>query len=560
VIARSSAGRALGYAGYFDDARVLERDLTMRSRPGWIVSLALVAALLTGEAGAADRCGDVDLSKLTTRIYVTPTGTDSDSCGASPSIPCQSIQRGIDRCGHQGCGVLVRYGLYSLREPIRLRDGVSVYGRCVFDSDSDRKYRSVIEAPQDGKPGIIADKIVHRTVLDGVFVRGSDVTSPGGASIAMTVSNSPISLGDLGLTIAHSILSSGKGADGASGGTGVTGGEGGWGSDAAGYIGGAGGAACDGGTAGKGGKGADANRVKVSVEDCFFYCKCEDANESGGETGSPSGAANGGPGRGRGHEGCACDGSHTFQDAEDGASADPGQPGACASTGGVPNANIWGGFDGTNWVSMRGGQGSPGAVGAGGGGGGSGGYAVSMRNGIHPVSGRSGGGGGGGGCGGEGGIGGQQGGASIPLVLFESSVQTGDLVLVSGPGGRGGSGGTGGTGGAGGQGHLGEIGRKVTVYGTACVNQAPGNGGIGGHGGQGGAGGGGGGGDGGPSVGIALVGNAKVDSNSAGIYASQPGTGGTFGQGGRNASDQCKGADGNPGIPGGGKGDWKRAW
>src|SRR5271170_5425058 len=154
----------------------------------------------------ADRCGDVDVWNLTSHIYVSPKGTDSDSCGASPSSPCGSIQRGIDRCGAKGCGVLVRYGLYSLTEPIRLREGVSVYGRCVFDGDSDRKYRSVIVAPPDGKPGIIADKILLRTVLDGVFVRGSDATSPGGASIAMTISNSIFrNPGPVGLAIAHTI-------------------------------------------------------------------------------------------------------------------------------------------------------------------------------------------------------------------------------------------------------------------------------------------------------------------------------------------------------------------
>ena len=204
----------------------------MRFAPRWAIPLAVVAALPAGAAGAADRCGNTDLSALTSRIYVSPAGTDSDTCGTSSSTACQSIQRGIDRCGGAGCGVLVRYGLYTLTDSIRLKDAVNVYGRCVFGNGPDHKYRSVIEAPPDGKPAITAAGINAPTLLDGVFVKGSDATSPGGASIAMTVSDSTA------LTITNSTLSSGKGANGAPGQT-FSGNSGGGGQQ-----GGSGGRAC----------------------------------------------------------------------------------------------------------------------------------------------------------------------------------------------------------------------------------------------------------------------------------------------------------------------------
>ena len=144
--------------------------MAIRFAPACILGLALVPTLAA--AAAADQCGDADLSQLKARFYVAPTGTDSDSCGTVATAACLSIQQGIKRCSGAPCAVLVRYGLYSLEESIKLSNGVSVYGRCVFSGDSARKYRSAIEAPPDGKPGIVADKINLPTLLDGVLRLG----------------------------------------------------------------------------------------------------------------------------------------------------------------------------------------------------------------------------------------------------------------------------------------------------------------------------------------------------------------------------------------------------
>ena len=546
-----------------------------RRAPDCLVSLArrlvavpvLVLILGTSPARAADRCGDADLSTLASRIYVATSGHDSASCGNTAAGACQSIQQGIGRCSDLRCAVLVRHGLYALAQTIQIKDGVNVYGRCVFDGDADSRERSVLQAPPGGTPAINAAGIRSATLLDGFFVRGSDATSPGAASIAMTVTDSAA------LTLRWMQVVSGKGGDGAPG-VSADGAQGGSGQSPIGDVGGEGGDACGGGLAGKGGKGADIQQVSSSG--CFVTCKCSNNNwpNSAGKPGQDSGTVKGGGGGGTAPAGCACDG-RGGDNAGDGPVGTPGNSGACGDPGGTPNANIWGGFEGVKWVPARGGQGSPGAVGSGGGGGGSGGYAANLDMSGAPWDwkavdehGRPGGGGGGGGCGGAGGTGGQQGGASIPIVVVNASVNMiGDQyrnVFVPGPGGRGGNGGRGGMGGPGGPGVAGASGhyRSFSSAGV-CNGTVPGNGGQGGQGGQGGAGAGGAGGNGGPSVGIALVGRSPAPSGSTGVYEGQPGAGGpTKDSGGQNAPQPnrpvpCKGTDGTPGATGGTSG-WQK--
>jgi F5/8 type C domain len=528
----------------FSGGTVPERGSTMRLAPGWIIPLGLVIVLAAGAAGAADRCGNADLSALTSRIYVSPAGTDSDSCGTSSSTSCQSIQRGIDRCGGAGCGVLVRYGLYTLPEAIRLKDAVNVYGRCVFDNGADHKYRSVIEAPPDGKPAITAASINSPTLLDGVFVKGSDATSPGGASVAMTVSDSGA------LTITNSTLSSGKGADGApgqtfSGNSGGGGAQPGW--QQAG-PGGGGGPACPSSGSPLPGRGGDGGPGTWNRgEGCFLECDCKNNNDPTGQTGQDSGDVKGAGGGGGGHPGPSCSGSG-HESVGDGGQGSPGNPGSCSAVGGATTADIWGAFTGTDWHPGRGGSGVPGSTGSGGGGGGGGGACTyyTEGGGWRDDNGLPAGGGGGGGCGGPGGQGGQQGGASIVIVLFKSAATIMGDVLVPGPGGQGGAGAIGSQGGPGGSGASGAQGRNG-------FRGCPGSGGPGGVGGQGGAGGGGAGGNGGPSVGTAFVSSDYKFSRF--IYDVQPGPRGLGGAGGKNAPDQCQAAKGSDGVNGGG-GKW----
>jgi hypothetical protein len=122
------------------------------------------------------------------------------------------------------------------------------------------------------------------------------------------------------------------------------------------------------------------------------------------------------------------------------------------------------------------------------------------------------------GCGGGGGgsgSGGRGGGSSVPLYVWDATVQIVAGTLVAGDGGTGGNGGPGGTGGPSGSGSTGSNGPGCTVRcsGLAVCTSfmgagAGGTGGLGGHGGQGGVGGGG---AGGSSLAIVQGGSAVVD-------------------------------------------------
>jgi hypothetical protein len=512
-------------------------------------------------------CGDADLSGLSEKIYVSPTGFDNSGCGLAVVSPCASISQGIANCAPSGCGVLVRYGRYQTSATIAIRNGVNVYGGCVFEGPS-HNYRTVIEmspAPgtAPGTPAISAASINTPTTVHGLVVLGKDETAAGTASIAMTVSASK------GLTLVESTLLAGKGGDGAAGGSsqGQRGGDGQSGNGGSGGGGGGAGPSCPSNhtsSAGDGGGGGDGLKGELKFPYfCLFTCPCGYPNldASLGHQGMASGSAGGGVGGARAwgaHYCTAPAGTEDFY----GKTGGFGSAGACANQGGTQNSLLWGTANpqsGT-WLPGAGNGGAAGSVGSGGGGGSSGGYCVGFPDGLHPVfvHGYPGGGGGGGGCGGVGGSGGQQGGASISLVLVNSTVAgvPSKNSLIPGPGGRGGNGGTGGAGGFGGSGGPGYPAGPTKVSSDDC----PAPSGSGGPGGQGGAGSGGSGGNGGPSIGIALVAGSPDPTspgNYPGIYAGLPGAPGGRGPGGQNAAqpnvqpNPCKAVDGAEGIPGG---------
>lgn len=506
--------------------------------------LGVVVLALLGEPRLlAVYCAEVDITDPPRAIYVSPLGADTPTCGQSADAPCASIQQGIDRCRQAGpgCGVLVRHGLYTPPAPVELADGISVYGSCVF-SGPHRGYRSVVR----GRPAIRANRIMTPTMLHGFQIVGTDGVAPGEASIAMTVSTSTR------LALSANVIASGKGADGRSGSPAGSGGRGGDGLAALGDAGGFGGPACaesPSTTAGRGGQGADFQQLYSSG--CFLACNCENNNypNSLGRPGQDSGTVKGGSGGDRASSGCHCSGTLNVSSG-DGAPGTAGNPGACGRRGGSASHSVGGSFQETTWRPAQSGTGDTGDVGSGGGGGGSGGFAVTLAP-TTDYPGRPGGGGGGGGCGGPGGTGGWQGGASIPLVLFQSSLagSVATNAFVPGPGGRGGAGTTGGSGGLGGSGHDGLAGHQNGPSGS-CDGSFPGSGGTGREGGQGGAGAGGAGGNGGPSYAIAFVGSSLVPDGYTGGYAGQPGFGGPKGPGGQNTSSQCGGAAGEDGALG----------
>ncbi len=183
------------------------------------------------------------------------------------------------------------------------------------------------------------------------------------------------------------------------------------------------------------------------------------------------------------------------------------------------------------WLGTAGTNGEDGCSGHGGGGGG-GGRGVSSQSGVQYGSG--GGGGGAGGCAGGGGPGGKAGGASLGVLLDQSTGARIENCVIStsdaGDGGVGGNGGTGGTGGLGGPWTNGQSGYYS---------------GEGGTGGQGTNGGKGGGGAGGVSYAVYLSDTVLTLPGNNTLSNGQPGIGGST-SGIKNAVDGVSGLFNSP--------------
>jgi hypothetical protein len=388
-------------------------------------------------ANQAWACGNADLSHLSSRVYVSPQGSDNGSCGTSTGSACQTIAQGIQRCSGSGCGVLVAWGEYSQNAAIPLRNGVNVYGGCLPASQSSPSYVSSIQAPAGGLPPMSANQISSATVLQGFQLSGSAAGGTTGApSIALQVTNSS------GLQIMDTEILAGTGGQGGTGGNGGTGTEGGKATGAnPGYNG-----AC---SNTQGGWGAGQNSPDGPSSGCSdIGCpgSCGNPGCAGywGQTGTTGiEAQGGGPGSG------VCESCPTHW----AGTGNPGNPGTDAGCGGAATAStdITGSFSGGVWKGSVGGTGGNGGVGGGGAGGGAGGfYAGNCFWVLTQSVGGAGGGGGAGGCGGGGGLGGQQGGASFAVIAVASTLNFTRSRIVAGMSGLGGAGGPAGTGGAGG--------------------------------------------------------------------------------------------------------------
>ena len=482
-------------------------------------------------------CKGANLAPLSTLVYVRSDGSDAAGCGTTTAGACASIQSGINACAATGCGVLVRHGVYDLTTQINLRDGVSVYGGCLFDGETGRSYRSVINGPAD-QPAVSAASIATATVFQHFVVRAGDSLRGGSASVAMAVSSSS------GLALNEVRLVAGRGAPGVPGASVGAAGAGQPGSIPPYNFGGA---ACNGsvGDAGRGGLGG-INQI-TGVSGCFIDCACTNAlTAPGAGNPSPGGAPGGVGGTSAGGAGCAC-APRASDSPGVGDSGLAGAAGTCSAQPGAPAANLTGTFDAAgHWQPLSGGAGVSGDIGAGGGGGHAGGIAVDIANGNYPYSGGGGSGGGGGGCGGLPGTGGSQGGASIALAVDTIGTVDAFSVLVAGPGGNGGVGGQGGIGGTGGRGGVNGGGNGARI----CLDKVgvPGDGGAGGNGGAGGAGSGGAGGNGGPSIGLAALTSAAVALKFNAAYPGTPGNGGPGGGGGAGGLANCSAVTGQPGA------------
>ena len=327
-------------------------------------------------------------------------------------------------------------------------------------------------------PALIKDATTA-TLVSGMDIRASNQVTPGGTSIALSISNSTSAL-----LLTDCKFTAGNGAGGIPKPPGASGGPA---SGAPGQAGGIGGAP-GGGNGGTGGGGGGGN----------------------GGTGGPSLGCNGGG-----------FGGSTFQCSPGGG----GQNGfnACAPGDGANGASLVNGGQTASgvWNPAAGNNGANGAGGAGGGGGGGGGNTTTGFLCGNTGTGGNGGGGGGGGGYGTGGAGGNGGGASFAVYLYNALPTFSLCYFTSKNGGNGGNGGSGGNFGLGAGGASGLAGSGTPI--------AAGTGGTGAAGLRGGGGGAGGGGAGGISACVANAGvsGGNYDSNS--FTTGLPGFGGTGG-------------------------------
>lgn len=157
-------------------------------------------------------CGSSDLSQLASAVYVTPDGTDSDSCGTTLDTACATIWTGIDQCQATGCGVLVGYGKYALTSPINPRAFDShVYGGCVPKSEgSSGGLKSWIQAPPGGAPAVNMGNLASAR-FENFKIQGSPAAGgSGAASIAFQMHGE-------NLTLVDSEIYAASGTDGAEG-------------------------------------------------------------------------------------------------------------------------------------------------------------------------------------------------------------------------------------------------------------------------------------------------------------------------------------------------------
>lgn len=269
-------------------------------------------------------------------------------------------------------------------------------------------------------------------------------------------------------------------------------------------------------TAANGGNGTAGCTGAVGVLGGGGQLMCQAIDVAGGLGGSGTNASTGGPGDDGKPLGAMGQGG-VGEDAQGvGVPCVTGQVGAFGTAGmpGAGNTTGLGTFTSSAYQGAVGDDGmGPGNFAQGGGGGGG---ADACTTGLMG-SGPSGGGGGAGGCGGNPGDGGQGGGGSFGLVSVNATVSLDNVSIRTGSGGQGGAG---------------DAGQEGMDGGEAGQQGGPSGACPGGPGGKGGRGGAGGGGRGGPSVGIAFVGDAPIETGTIEIEVDDQALGGMGGDGG----------------------------
>ncbi len=391
-------------------------------------------------------------------IFVAEDGSNANP--GTRDFPVKTITFGLSKAQAAGKKyIYLAAGNYP--EVVNLVDGIGIYGGYLRASNWLRDgTKAVIAGPSGGT--LKATNLTSDTVVEYVKVTSANASTSSTSSQAVIVS------GSSGFHPRHMLIQPGNGSTGLAGSNAGTVGD-------------------DGGNGTPGVNGYE--------DDSYFYCagnqpdpplsyaggvSCVGGNNAGGDghrgcktNGSDCAGTNGDPGGG------ANGGSRGYGVA--GGTGGSGQPGGNGGSGTDGAAGNGGYISGNVWVPRDGGNGTRGGDGGGGGGGAGGGSTHST--GSCNDWGGGGGGGGGGGCGGTGGDGGHGGGASVGMLLLNSSV-TGEYVdVTAGDGANGGAGRDGGGGGPGGSGRSGGSGNDESRAGGGGADG--GDGGRGGHGGGG---------------------------------------------------------------------------
>ena len=414
-------------------------------------------------------CDGID-GDIASSVFVRD-GADNRNDGLTPSTPVPSLTQGLAIAAATGRGfVLIAEGGYE-EAPIVLERATSIFGGYASDFRTRSNTRAIITS--SGQTAITVRNLATATRFDRLSFITLPQAAAGRETRTVIVANAGTNL-----TMTNVRIRAGAGGNGTAGRSGSNGGPGSPGVNGSGSSGGGGGSV--GGGNGASGRNRDPGPAGASG--------ASNASSCGGSGGAGSGGAGLGCGDGNPRDG---------GNGGNGCNAPQGSSGAGGTGIGF--------LSGEDWNPAGGATGGNGGRGGGGGGGGAGGgedCTDPVFGGcIFCATGRGGGGGGGGGAGGTPGTGGSGGGASIGMLLIDSTVNAVDMEIITegggdgGPGGRGGSGGSGGSGGAG----------------QTSSSDLEGDGGDGGDGGRGGDGGCGGGGGGGPSVGVWRSGRGSLN-------------------------------------------------
>lgn len=413
-----------------------------------------------------------------TAIFVAPEGDDSDP--GTAEAPLATLGEAIERAQDSDKIVIACAGIYRENLELGGASPVRFYGGFICEGGwRPGSARSILQ-PDQGIPL----RIVSATgsiEIEGLEPRAPDAESPGESSIAAMVVNAD------SVRFRRVRFAAGDGADGANG-------------NEAGFEHAA--------------RAPAGNPASGSEPGGARSCECPAGDGSTGAKGGVGGTTPGSGNTGLPDLGGGAGGDSGAASCDLGRGGEPGAAGDLVDP--APGATSRGSLSASGFAPSAGQHGADGSTGQGGGGGGGG----------ASIDGGAGGGGGCGGCGGKGGAPGKGGGASIALLVFQSSVELSDAQLVTADGG------------AGGDGQAGEPGQSG---GNGGMPSSPGcAGGTGGTGARGGAGGGG---AGGLNAGVLYRGTAPEIDSTVTYNLGEPGPGGRGGEPGENDGDEQAMAD-----------------